>query len=235
MRTRSPALGADDRRRALAHARLRRARRRRAVRVRSGQPDRARHPRPGRSGNRWPVVCARGGRRRSRSRLAVRRSRRARRFLDTGLGRRRDPAHARAATPRPSPLPARAPGCCRIGVVMLRARGIRDPTDADLRRARARRGRALDGGSRTGRRRSAAAARRVRATQHRVSRASAISFSVGMQAGVALVNTLVGLTALMLMFRTLTPGGAVRRARAAAGDRARGPTGGGASAPPRPG
>jgi hypothetical protein len=40
-----------------------------------------------------------------------------------------------------------------------------------------------------------------------------------MQAGVALVNTLVGLTALMLMFRTLTPAVAVRRARAAARDR----------------
>jgi uncharacterized membrane protein YbhN (UPF0104 family) len=46
-----------------------------------------------------------------------------------------------------------------------------------------------------------------------------LSFSIGMQAGVALVNTLVGLTALMLMFRTLTPGVAVRRARAAARDR----------------
>lgn len=47
-----------------------------------------------------------------------------------------------------------------------------------------------------------------------VSASQAIAFSVGMQAGVALVNTLVGLTALMLMFRTLTPAAAVRSARA---------------------
>ena len=49
-----------------------------------------------------------------------------------------------------------------------------------------------------------------------VSVSQAIAFSVGMQAGVALVNTLVGLTALMLMFRTLTPAAAVRSARAVA-------------------
>jgi len=47
----------------------------------------------------------------------------------------------------------------------------------------------------------------------------AIAFSVGLQAGVALVNTLVGLTALMLMFRTLTPRAAVRSARAVARSR----------------
>lgn len=46
-----------------------------------------------------------------------------------------------------------------------------------------------------------------------VSVSQAIAFSVGMQAGVALVNTLVGLTALMLMFRTVTPAAAVRSAR----------------------
>jgi hypothetical protein len=33
-----------------------------------------------------------------------------------------------------------------------------------------------------------------------------------MQAGVAIVNTLVGLTALLLMFRTLAPTAAVRAA-----------------------
>jgi uncharacterized membrane protein YbhN (UPF0104 family) len=52
-----------------------------------------------------------------------------------------------------------------------------------------------------------------------VSVSQAIAFSVGMQAGVALVNTLVGLTALMLMFRTLTPAAAVRSARAVARSR----------------
>jgi uncharacterized membrane protein YbhN (UPF0104 family) len=52
-----------------------------------------------------------------------------------------------------------------------------------------------------------------------VSVSQAIAVSVGMQAGVALVNTLVGLTALMLMFRTLTPAAAVRSARAVARSR----------------
>jgi uncharacterized membrane protein YbhN (UPF0104 family) len=54
-----------------------------------------------------------------------------------------------------------------------------------------------------------------------VSVSQAISFSVGMQAGVAVVNTLVGITALMLMFRTLTPAAAVRSARAVARSRGR--------------
>jgi glycosyltransferase 2 family protein len=40
--------------------------------------------------------------------------------------------------------------------------------------------------------------------------AGAVSFSVGMQIGVTVVNTLVGLTALMLMLRTLRPVAAVR-------------------------
>lgn len=54
---------------------------------------------------------------------------------------------------------------------------------------------------------------------HRTASVGAVlSFSIGMQAGVALVNTLVGLTALMLMFRTLAPGAAVRLARSAARD-----------------
>jgi uncharacterized membrane protein YbhN (UPF0104 family) len=46
-----------------------------------------------------------------------------------------------------------------------------------------------------------------------VSTASALSFSVGMQVGVTVVNTIVGLTALMLIFRTLRPADAVRAAR----------------------
>lgn len=53
-----------------------------------------------------------------------------------------------------------------------------------------------------------------------VSVSQALSFSIGMQAGVALVNSLVGVTALMLMFRTFTPASAVRSALAVA--RARG-------------
>lgn len=40
--------------------------------------------------------------------------------------------------------------------------------------------------------------------------AGAVSFSIGMQVGVTTVNTLVGLTALMLMFRTMRPLGALR-------------------------
>jgi hypothetical protein len=40
--------------------------------------------------------------------------------------------------------------------------------------------------------------------------AGAVSFSIGLQVGVTTVNTLVGLTAMMLMFRTFRPFGAVR-------------------------
>ena len=40
--------------------------------------------------------------------------------------------------------------------------------------------------------------------------AGAVSFSIGLQVGVTAVNTLVGLTALMLMFRTVRPFGALR-------------------------
>lgn len=46
-----------------------------------------------------------------------------------------------------------------------------------------------------------------------VSTAAALSFSAGMQVGVTAVNTLVGLAALMLIFRTLRPLEAVRAAR----------------------
>lgn len=45
-----------------------------------------------------------------------------------------------------------------------------------------------------------------------VSAANALAFSIGMQATVTAVNTLIGLTATMLIFRTLHPVGAVRRA-----------------------
>jgi uncharacterized membrane protein YbhN (UPF0104 family) len=51
------------------------------------------------------------------------------------------------------------------------------------------------------------------ALQGTVSTAAALSFSAGMQVGVTAVNTLVGLAALMLIFRTLRPVEAVRAAR----------------------
>lgn len=53
----------------------------------------------------------------------------------------------------------------------------------------------------------------VYALQQTATTASALSFSVGMQIGITTVNTLIGLTAMMLMFRTLRPIAAVRAAR----------------------
>lgn len=50
------------------------------------------------------------------------------------------------------------------------------------------------------------------ALQGTISTAGAVSFSLGMQIGVTAVNTAVGLTALMLLFRTLRPMAAVRAA-----------------------
>jgi uncharacterized membrane protein YbhN (UPF0104 family) len=52
------------------------------------------------------------------------------------------------------------------------------------------------------------------ALQGAVSAAAAVSFSLGMQVGITLVNTTVGIVALMLLFRTVRPVGAVRSARA---------------------
>lgn len=52
------------------------------------------------------------------------------------------------------------------------------------------------------------------ALQGVVSVAGAVSFSVGMQVGVTVVNTLVGVVATMLLFRTVRPFAAVRAARA---------------------
>jgi hypothetical protein len=46
-----------------------------------------------------------------------------------------------------------------------------------------------------------------------VSTAAAVSSSLGMQIGVTAVNTLVGLTATMLLFRTIPPLAAVRAVR----------------------
>lgn len=52
------------------------------------------------------------------------------------------------------------------------------------------------------------------ALQGAVSAATAVSFSLGMQVGVTVVNTTVGLLATMLLFRTLTPVAALRSVRA---------------------
>ena len=57
------------------------------------------------------------------------------------------------------------------------------------------------------------------ALQGAVSAATAISFSVGMQVGVTVVNTTVGLVAMMLLFRTVRPVAAVRSARSLVSDR----------------
>jgi hypothetical protein len=52
------------------------------------------------------------------------------------------------------------------------------------------------------------------ALQGVISTAGAVSFSLGMQAGVTVTNTLVGLAATMILFRTLRPVAAMRAARA---------------------
>jgi uncharacterized membrane protein YbhN (UPF0104 family) len=53
----------------------------------------------------------------------------------------------------------------------------------------------------------------VYALQQTASTAAALSFSVGMQVGITTVNTIIGVAALMLMFRTLRPVAAVRAVR----------------------
>ena len=53
----------------------------------------------------------------------------------------------------------------------------------------------------------------VYALQQTATTAAALSFSIGMQIGITTVNTLIGITAMMLMFRTLRPLAAVRAAR----------------------
>ena len=58
----------------------------------------------------------------------------------------------------------------------------------------------------------------VYALQQTASTAAALSFSVGMQVGITTVNTIIGLTALMFMFRTLRPVAAVRAARRTTAD-----------------
>jgi uncharacterized membrane protein YbhN (UPF0104 family) len=52
------------------------------------------------------------------------------------------------------------------------------------------------------------------ALQGAVSTAAAVSFSLGLQVGVTAVNVTVGVVAMMLLFRTARPAGALRSARA---------------------
>jgi uncharacterized membrane protein YbhN (UPF0104 family) len=54
----------------------------------------------------------------------------------------------------------------------------------------------------------------VYALRETATAAAALSFSVGMQVGITAVNTLVGLVAVMFLFRTLRPVAALRAARA---------------------
>jgi uncharacterized membrane protein YbhN (UPF0104 family) len=58
------------------------------------------------------------------------------------------------------------------------------------------------------------------ALQGAVSTAAAVSFSLGLQVGVTAVNLTVGLAAMMLLFRTVRPVGALRSARALVTQRA---------------
>ena len=109
--------------------------------------------------------------------------------------------------------------CCRIGVVflVLGAFGIQ----ASL--ATAALVVVLNGASTLVPVPGGAGTQQVLATyalQGAVSAATAVSFSLGMQVGVTAVNTTVGLVAMMLLFRTVRPVGAVRSARALVAQRA---------------
>ena len=151
--------------------------------------------------------------------FAAKRSSRARQFLTrawTGVGIVRSPGRYL----RSVALVQLGAWMCRIGVVMLvlAAFGIRPtPTSAVLVLVAGGISTAvpIPGGG------GAQQVLVAYALHSTVSVSQAISFSVGMQAGVALVNTLVGITALMLMFRTFTPMAAVRSARAVARGRGR--------------
>jgi uncharacterized membrane protein YbhN (UPF0104 family) len=55
----------------------------------------------------------------------------------------------------------------------------------------------------------------VYALQQTATTAAALSFSVGMQVGITTVNALIGIAAMMLMFRTVRPLAAIREARRA--------------------
>ncbi len=103
--------------------------------------------------------------------------------------------------------------CCRIGVVwlVLAAFGIR----AGL--ATAALVVVLNGASTLVPVPGGAGTQQVLATyalQGAVSAATAVSFSLGMQVGITAVNVTVGMAAMMLLFRTVRPVGAVRSARA---------------------
>jgi uncharacterized membrane protein YbhN (UPF0104 family) len=149
--------------------------------------------------------------------LAARRSTRARQVLArawTGLAIVRTPARFL----RGVALVQLGAWACRIGVVMLvlAAFGIRPtPSSAVLVLVAGGHSTAVPvpGGG------GAQQVLVAYALHSTVSLSQAVSFSIGMQAGVALVNSLVGITALMLMFRTLTPAAALRSARAVARDR----------------
>jgi hypothetical protein len=57
------------------------------------------------------------------------------------------------------------------------------------------------------------------ALQGIVSAAGAVSFSLGLQFGITFVNTVIGLTGAMILFRTIRPLTAVRAVRATVSDR----------------
>ncbi len=103
--------------------------------------------------------------------------------------------------------------CCRIGVVFLVLAAYR--IEAGL--ATAALVVVLNGASTAVPVPGGAGTQQVLATyalQGIVSTAAAVSFSLGMQVGVTVVNTTVGLVAMMLIFRTIRPLAAVRAARA---------------------
>ena len=113
------------------------------------------------------------------------------------------PLHGRAFPARSVVLPDRRR--------LPRPRGLRHPGEPGDSRPRGRAERRVHAGSRPRRRRT----QQVLATyalQGAVSAATAVSFSLGMQVGVTAVNTTVGLVAMMLLFRTVRPLGAVRSA-----------------------
>jgi hypothetical protein len=102
--------------------------------------------------------------------------------------------------------------CCRIGVVFL----VLSAFHIDAGLATAALVVVLNGASTAVPVPGGAGTQQVLATyalQGVVSAATAISFSLSMQVGVTMVNTTVGVLALMLLFRTVRPLAAVRSAR----------------------
>jgi uncharacterized membrane protein YbhN (UPF0104 family) len=108
--------------------------------------------------------------------------------------------------------------CCRIGVVFL----VLSAFHIDAGLATAALVVVLNGASTAVPVPGGAGTQQVLATyalQGVVSAATAISFSLSMQVGVTMVNTTVGVLALMLLFRTVRPLAAVRSARTIVGVR----------------